>query len=80
MTTTELQKRNEKSQHLRVVQVDEATYYVESSEGKICYRVSLDDEKQSCTCGDFARGIKADVNFRCKHIMPRRQSEGTRLC
>jgi hypothetical protein len=41
MTAKELQKRNEKSQHLRVVQVDDQTYYVESSEGKICYRVSF---------------------------------------
>ena len=36
MTAKELQKRNEKSQHLRVVQVDEEQFYVESSEGKIC--------------------------------------------
>ena len=31
MTAKELQKRNEKSQHLRVVQVDDETFYVESS-------------------------------------------------
>jgi hypothetical protein len=48
MTAKELQKRNEKSQHLRVVQVDDNTFYVESSEGKICYRVLLEDDKQSC--------------------------------
>jgi hypothetical protein len=69
MTAKELQKRNEKSQHLRVVQVDNDTFYVESSEGKICYRVSLDDEKQVCTCGDYTRGIKTDSTFRCKHIV-----------
>jgi hypothetical protein len=69
MSPKELQKRNEKSQHLRVVQVDEEQYYVESSEGKICYRVLFEGEKVSCTCGDFTRGIKGDANFRCKHII-----------
>jgi hypothetical protein len=69
MTAKELQKRNEKSQHLRVVQVDEQTFYVESSEGKICYRVSFDGDKQICTCGDYTRGIKTDSGFRCKHII-----------
>jgi len=69
MTAKELQKRNEKSQHLRVVQVDDETFYVESSEGKICYRVSFENEKQACTCGDYTRGIKSDPAFRCKHIV-----------
>jgi hypothetical protein len=69
MTAKELQKRNEKSQHLRVVQVDDSMFYVESSEGKICYRVSFEDEKQVCTCGDYTRGIKSDSTFRCKHIV-----------
>jgi hypothetical protein len=69
MTAKELQKRNEKSQHLRVVQIDEEQYYVESSEGKICYRVLIEGDKVSCTCGDFSRGVKGDVNFRCKHIV-----------
>ena len=55
--------------HLRVVQVDDETFYVESSEGKICYRVSFEGEKQVCTCGDYTRGIKTDSTFRCKHIV-----------
>ena len=62
MTAKELQKRNEKSQHLRVVQVDEGQFYVESSEGKICYRVLLEGDKVSCTCGDFTRGKKEKVS------------------
>ena len=69
MTAQELQKRNERAQKLRVIQVDENSFYVESSEGKICYRVSVEDEQLSCTCGDFARNIRLDPNFRCKHIM-----------
>jgi hypothetical protein len=69
MTAQELQKRNEKAQKLRVIQVDDGSYFVESSEGKICYRVSMDDGEVSCTCGDFARNIRQDANFRCKHIV-----------
>jgi hypothetical protein len=69
MTAKELQKRNEKSQHLRVVKVDDSMFYVESSEGKICYRVSFEGDKQVCTCGDYTRSIKTDSTFRCKHIV-----------
>ena len=70
MTTVELQKRSEKSQNLRVIQVDETWFYVESDEGKICYKVCYAAEDQySCTCGDFARGIKNDQTFKCKHVL-----------
>ncbi len=69
MTAKELQKRNEKSQHLRVIQVDDSNFYVESSEGKVCYRVSFDNDQQTCSCGDFVRGTKTDPTFRCKHII-----------
>jgi hypothetical protein len=67
MTAKEIQKRNKKAEQLRVIQVDPETYYVESSDGKICYRVSGDVE--SCQCGDFAKNIKADPNFKCKHLL-----------
>jgi hypothetical protein len=69
MTAQELQKRNEKAQKLRVIQMDDGSFYVESSEGKICYRVSMEEGEVSCTCGDFARNIRQDQNFRCKHIV-----------
>lgn len=65
----EVQKRNNKAQHLRVIQVDGADYFVESEEGKICYKVTCLDEKWNCTCGDFARGSKNDMQFKCKHIL-----------
>ena len=70
MTTAELQKRSEKSQNLRVIQIDETWFYVESDEQKICYKVCYAAEDQySCTCGDFARGIKNDQSFKCKHVL-----------
>ncbi|MGE5258292.1 MAG: hypothetical protein ACM3KE_16575 [Hyphomicrobiales bacterium] len=69
MTAKKLQKRSEKFQHLRVVQIDDNTFYVESSEGKICYRVSFEGDKQVCTCDDFTQEVKSDPSFRCKHII-----------
>jgi len=69
MTAQEIQKRNQRAQKLRVIQVDDDAFYVESSEGKICYKVALDDGTASCTCGDFARNSKTDPTFTCKHIV-----------
>jgi len=51
------------------LQINESIFYVESAEGKICYKVIFSDEEVSCTCGDFARNIKTDTSFRCKHIL-----------
>ena len=69
MTAQEIQKRSEKAQQLRVLQINDHHFYVESAEGKVCYGVVFSDEEVSCTCGDFARNIKTDDNFRCKHIL-----------
>ena len=69
MTATEIQKRSERAQQLRVLQTQGNEFYVESAEGKILYRVFMDENTISCTCGDFARNSKGDPNFRCKHIM-----------
>jgi len=69
MTAKELQKRNNKAEHLRVLQTEDGSYYVESSEGKILYNVTLDDDVTGCTCGDWARNSRKDPDFRCKHIL-----------
>jgi len=71
MIAKELTKRNEKSEQLRVIQVgkEEGIFYVESGEGKICYKVTMNDREVSCTCGDYARNVKSEENFRCKHIL-----------
>ena len=82
MTATELQKRNEKSDHLRVLQTDSGQFFVESGEGKILYSVTINDAGDTCTCGDFAKNIKRDPDFKCKHILavfnavPKREVEG----
>ena len=86
MTAKEIQKRNEKAESLRVLQADDGTFYVESEKGKILYKLVLDDEETSCTCGDFANNSKKDPNFRCKHMLsvmnaiPKREVENARFC
>jgi len=69
MTAKELQKRGAKAESLRVLQTEDGSFYVESAEGKILYRVIADDQETSCTCADFTRNSKNDPNFQCKHIM-----------
>jgi hypothetical protein len=69
MTSKEIQKRNTKSETLRVLQTDEGSFYVESAEGKILYKVIFDDDQESCTCGDYARNIQKEPRFKCKHLL-----------
>jgi hypothetical protein len=73
MTAKELQQRNERASQLRVLQIDDTSFFVESSDGKILYRVIATEDEVQCTCGDFARGCKTDPNFTCKHIIAVRQ-------
>jgi len=80
MTATEIQKRNQKAEKLRVLQTDDE-FYVESAEGKILYKVNINDDGNTCVCGDFIKHIKHDPDFRCKHILavfnavPRKEAE-----
>jgi predicted nucleic acid-binding Zn finger protein len=75
-TAQELHKRNNKAQHLRVIQVEDGDYFVSSEEGKILYKVTWGDGKENfCTCGDFAKGLKNDPQFKCKHILAVMNSE-----
>jgi len=69
MTAKELQKRGAKAEMLRVLQTEDGSFYAESAEGKILYRVILDDQETSCTCADFTRNSKKDPGFQCKHIL-----------
>jgi hypothetical protein len=69
MTAKELQKRGAKAEWLRVLETEDESFYVESAEGKILYRVTLNDQETSCTCADFTRNSKKDQDFQCKHIL-----------
>ena len=53
MTAKEMQRRNGRAQQLRVIQVAEGHFFVESSDGKIAYKAMLTDQKAYCTCLDF---------------------------
>jgi predicted nucleic acid-binding Zn finger protein len=83
MTSKEIQKRNAKAEQLKVLQSETGYFFVESEKGKILY--SIDLERPNCTCGDFAKNIKKDPNFRCKHILsvmnaiPRQEIESARF-
>ncbi len=71
MTNKEAIKRSERSQNLKVFRLEDSPwFYVESEEGKICYKVCYNNETDYyCNCGDFSRGFKNDTTFRCKHVM-----------
>ena len=60
--------RSIKAEGLKVFQIDEGQYYVESSEGKVCYKVSLNGTK-TCACADYAINCPKDPEFVCKHIL-----------
>jgi predicted nucleic acid-binding Zn finger protein len=74
MTQTAIEQRSERAQNLKIFRIDSDKFFVESSEGKICYKVSLKDG--ICTCGDFTSNIQKDQNFRCKHLIAAMNSNG----
>lgn len=69
MTAQEAVKRNEKSQSLKVWQVDDSWFYVESEDGKIAYKCCVSEQGDYCNCGDFATRSKNDPGFKCKHLL-----------
>ena len=71
MTSSDALKRSEKSQNLKVLHLEDSPwYYVESEEGKICYKVGYESETEYlCNCADFAKNYAKDPTFKCKHVM-----------
>jgi hypothetical protein len=82
MTAKELQQRNEKADHLRVLQTDDGQYFVEPVRERFSTTYPSSDDGDTCTCGDFAKNVKRDPDFKCKHILavfnavPKREVEG----
>lgn len=69
MEAKEMRKRDERAQNLRVVEVGEGAFLVESGKGKVFYKCMIGDETgRVCTCGDFQRHSD-DESFLCKHLM-----------
>lgn len=60
MTTKEQVQRESKSNGLKVFKTADDQYYVESSEGKIAYRVSGSNGSKSCSCGDYTNKIEKE--------------------
>lgn len=78
MTAIQIQKRNGRSQQLKAIRLSEGQFAVESSQGKIMYLVGIDaDGQATCTCADYARNIRIDPHFRCKHILAVTDCEGS---
>lgn len=69
MTKEELIQRDQRSQDLQVFQINDQDYFVESSKGKITYKVIVSNGHKICTCGDYAHHIGSNPDFVCKHIL-----------
>jgi len=67
MAPREIQAKNE--QQLRVIQINQNQYYVESPDGKVVYKVNIDNDRESCTCENFQKISKSDNSFQCNHIL-----------
>ena len=68
MTNPATEKRAQKAQDLEVIQIHPGLCYVESSDGKVCYRVNRNGSL-SCTCADYVNRSRQDPDFQCKHIL-----------
>ena len=67
MVTNEIAKRNDKSVKLKVFCLQDGNYYVESEEGKICYKVVIGNGVKSCSCGDYS--TPSTSNYATRHIL-----------
>ena len=62
-------KRIERSLKLKVWKAEDNFYYVESSEGKLAYKCSLNDHGTHCSCKDFKVRSNNDSGYSCKHLL-----------
>ena len=69
MKSNDIATRNGKSNGMKVFRVQDGQFYVESAEGKICYKVIVNNGTKSCSCGDYINRIDKDPTFLCKHIL-----------
>ena len=61
--------RKTEAAKLKVFQYTDKLFWVESSKGKIAYRVSFENAGHSCTCGDFTSNSVKSENYLCKHVL-----------
>jgi len=65
------QKRTQRAEQLRVFQTSQEDFWVESSDGKIAYRIFFNIERKvgKCTCPDYQIMVKSDGDYKCKHLL-----------
>jgi hypothetical protein len=68
MTATQLEQKNNKGNGLHVFPAGNDNFMVESSQGKIFYKVFLNGSR-TCTCADYVNSVQKDPGFLCKHIL-----------
>ena len=68
MTATQMEQKNNKGNGLIVFPAGNDNYMVESSQGKIFYKVFLNGSR-TCTCADYVNNVQKDPDFLCKHIL-----------
>ena len=68
MTATQMEQKNNKGNGLHVFPADNNNFMVESSQGKIFYKVFLNGSR-TCTCADYVNNVQKDPEFLCKHII-----------
>lgn len=69
MNNAQQQERAQRADYLKVFYVSDADFMVESSDGKICYKVTLTNDSGKCTCPDYVTRSKNVTAFKCKHII-----------
>ncbi len=65
MTTTQEQQRTNKADGLLAFKVGDGKYYVESGNGRLCYKVSITKDYSSCTCADYINKVKSEPSSVC---------------
>ena len=69
MLNLDTAKRIERSLKLKVWKAEDNFYYVESSEGKLAYKCSMNDHGTHCSCKDFEVRSNNDPGYNCKHLL-----------
>lgn len=68
MTSTQIEQKINKGNNLNVFPAGDNNFMVESSQGKIFYKVFLNGSR-TCTCADYVNNVQKDPGFLCKHIL-----------
>jgi hypothetical protein len=62
-----IQKTNERDEKVKVIQVDEHSFHVESAEA--CHRVLFTPDGKLCNCEDFLKQTRDNPHYHCRHIL-----------